>query len=101
MDSSTNGIHIRIETAPDFEIPEGVRAALEQLAEAINAEAASAPEVEGFNFMDTNPLSPKTGGKFGPKGPLMAWCFGGFHCTSAYADGGGTVDCNWVYSDDY
>ena len=86
----TQGIHIQIETAPDYEIPEGIRQALERLAEAASAEAESA-EVEGFAAGFVAIPGSKPPGKFGPKEPLAGVCVGG------YSDAG-FGSCNWVFT---
>ena len=93
------GLHIEVETSPDYEVPEGIRDALERLSEAIvdeaqNAEVSgfSAPELGGFSL---NP-SP---GRFGPKAPLQNICLGGFSCSSGYGGGTNSTDCPWIFSD--
>lgn len=97
---STHGMNIRIEAAPGYEPPGGIRIALEKLAEAIAAEAdqAGPGEVEGFAQRPAdpwNPLAPTTS-KYGPIGPLQAWCIGGYEIKDSTGEHSGT--CNWVFS---
>ncbi len=93
---TTEGIHISIHTAPDFEVPPGIRAALENLANAVQEEAQRG-EVEGFGASalpgSFNPLAPRPG-KFGPKEPLQTFCVGGYH---EEVEGLDPLDCAWFY----
>ena len=93
----TDGIRIQVETADGYEVPEGIREALENVAQAIAAEASTGAEVQGYSDLNLSPfsLNPSTG-KFGPKGPLQQTCLGGFACSNYK---GGSTDCSWLFSD--
>lgn len=90
-------MQIVVRTSPDYEMPDGIRAALEHLAEAIVTEEAGA-EVQGFAGTElatqTDPLALQLS-KFGPKDPLQGICF--FTFTASDEDGN-QLECNWVFS---
>lgn len=98
-------LHISVEAAPGYEPPQPVRAALEQLAEAVNAMAQEHPdaEVDGFvmgkpgagSLLDMSPRQPSGPISAGPP-VLQTFCLG----TYTYDAGDlGDMTCNWVFWD--
>lgn len=105
-----SGLRISVARAPGYEPPGGIGAALEQLAEAIRAEAERPgpdgdEEVAGFALpTPTFDLLGKSGGKFGPRAPLQNICVGGFECNGyvppeEVGSEDQTTSCSWVYWD--
>lgn len=97
-ETRVDGIRITVRTPPNYELPHGVRDALERLSEAIVHEAEN-PEVTGFELPDMGgfSLTPKPG-EFGPVGPMQEICLGGFEC-SGYEAEGETMYCKWIFWD--
>ena len=90
---STDRIQIVVRTSPEYEVPQGIRAALEQLAEEIVAERSDS-EVEGYaGTGELDPLAPYRH-KFGSQESWTGICFGTFEVED---DDGRTAACNWVY----